>query len=67
MNDHNDIATTYSNLGTNYFLMCDYPSALEKYEKALEIAAKTLRTDHSHIGEYRDYITIAKRHIQYQE
>jgi len=67
MKDHDTIATTYNNLGTIHFLICDYRLALENNEKALEIASKLLLTDHPYIVEYRDDIATIKRHIQYLE
>ncbi|CAF2976046.1 unnamed protein product [Rotaria sp. Silwood2] len=67
MKNHEAIATTYSNRGTIYFLMRDYQSVLQNYEKALEIASKSLRSDHSYVVEYRNDIAVTKIHIQYQK
>ena len=66
-NNHQAIATTYNNLATIYFHKCDYRLALENYQTALEIASKSLASDHPHIVEYRDSIAITKRHIQHLE
>lgn len=63
MTDHDAIATTCRNLGTVYFLMCDYLSALQNYE----IASRSLQSDHPHVIQYRNHIATTTRHIQYLE
>lgn len=65
--DHRSIATTYHNLATIYFHKCDYPLALEYYQKAYEMASKSLANNHAHIVEYRNCIATTKRHMQYVE
>jgi Tfp pilus assembly protein PilF len=61
---HETIATTYSNLGIIYFRQRNYSSAEQSFKKALNIASKSLTSDHPHIAEYRNYISLTKKHLQ---
>ncbi|CAF4659011.1 unnamed protein product, partial [Didymodactylos carnosus] len=48
--NHPDIATTYNNIGLDYFDQGDYEKALKSYEKSLEIELISLPPNHPDIA-----------------
>ena len=61
--EHPDTATTYHNIGTNYFEQGQYAEALLWLEKAQKIFLRVLGPEHPHTKATQWYISAAKERL----